>query len=140
MPFLYRQSSDDTQTPLKPPSGYETWCRDNYDEGSGTELGITIVSPTTLPVAGGTVTVTGTYMTLVDDDGPGTGQVYLHDRTHGSYYYADSYTIVSDSVLTFVITSWVAPTDVGDVMDLTVSDQNASVNTSTFPSAITVVA
>ena len=108
-------------------------------------LSVTAVDPWFLSIGtGGTLTITGTGMWLIEDGGVGTGQVYLHDVTHGSYYYADSYTMVSDTEIT-ATWDWSAPLsgpepgDDGDVMDLYVSDSDATVNYAILPNALTVM-
>jgi len=109
-------------------------------------LTVTAVNPATIPLAGSTLTITGTALTSTEAQGAGTAQVYFHDITHGSYYYATSYSIASDNQMT-ATWDWSAPqsgplpSDIGDTMNLTVSSQQAqSGYTFTYPNVVIVVA
>lgn len=110
-----------------------------------TLIGLTVTSldPTTLQLnVVNTVTITGSALSLVDSDGAGTGQIYFEDTTYGSYYYADSYTIVSETEMT-AIWNWVpaqaGPDQSGGSMTLYVTDQQGSVNYAIVPDAATTV-
>jgi len=107
-------------------------------------LTVTAVNPATIPLAGGTLTITGTALTSTEAQGAGTAQVYFHDITHGSYYYATSYSITSDNQMT-ATWDWSAPqsgplpSDVGDTMNLTASSRQAQPGyTFTYPNVVTV--